>query len=249
MNSLVRQARYIFLLALGGGVFCSLGLAWWASEAFPWEPVPHWERSFWEPMQHKLEWIRALLVNCQPIFTFLIFSPALTGLFFEIGLSATIFPGAYFRRHKREKIFHSLWQQKWATVSQVLNREGVEAALQYHRNAQEEDENQLLSIFLYVEVCQWVLPLMGFLGTVWGLHQAIGPLKVRGKPYDACPEQSTSPATPGTGDELFWGGICGIASGFRYHVCGPHLGCGGGVTVRETPEAGLSFVERPGPID
>lgn len=177
MNGLVRQSQWIFLVALVVGLGGSLLVAWWASEAFPWTRYPDWEGSFAEPIQRALERIGEFLINCQFIFVFLIFWPGLTGLLYGIGLGVWIFPSHRLQPDRTAAVLKKVVEDRWGKISPILTREGPDAALQYHQNCQQEDENRCLSIFVPGEVCQWLLPLMGFLGTVWGLHQAIGPLK------------------------------------------------------------------------
>lgn len=177
MNELVKRSQRIFLFALVGGVLCSALLAWWASQPASREGILPSEETEGSPISERIEWVRELLANCQPIFVFLIFFPAGTGLFYEIGLLGWVFPGGFLRRRKAEQVFAKWKGERGRKMAEILDRQGLESALRYHRDCQEEDENQIAGILLYAEVCQWVLPLMGFLGTVWGLHRAIGPLK------------------------------------------------------------------------
>lgn len=68
-------------------------------------------------------------------------------------------------------------RRRCRAVFSVLFAQGPEAARAENQAAGEQDEAVVASGLVPAMVCEWVLPLLGFLGTVWGLHEAIGPLK------------------------------------------------------------------------
>lgn len=63
-----------------------------------------------------------------------------------------------------------------ARVLPTLATQGPEAARDENRVASECDESDVVGALSPGLTCEWVLPLLGFLGTVWGLHLAIRPL-------------------------------------------------------------------------
>ena len=62
-------------------------------------------------------------------------------------------------------------------VVEVLNNQGPETALQHNNDIGTQQESAVATALLPAQLCEWALPLFGFLGTVWGLHKAIPPLK------------------------------------------------------------------------
>jgi len=66
--------------------------------------------------------------------------------------------------------------QRFRSVAPTLITQGAEAAREENRIAAECDESDMAVALTPSQICEWVLPLLGFIGTVWGLHKAIGPL-------------------------------------------------------------------------
>jgi len=62
-------------------------------------------------------------------------------------------------------------------VITALVSQGPESARAENQALADEDEACIASMLVPAQACLWLLPLLGFLGTVWGLHNAIGPLK------------------------------------------------------------------------
>jgi len=71
---------------------------------------------------------------------------------------------------------HPWLHKRLLAVMPTLEAHGYEAACEQNGVAAECDESEVLIAIGPSQICEWVLPLLGFIGTVWGLHQAIRPL-------------------------------------------------------------------------
>ncbi len=58
-------------------------------------------------------------------------------------------------------------------VYETYLEKGQAAARVHNQDLASRDEDSVASSLLWAQVCEWALPIVGFLGTVWGLHRAI----------------------------------------------------------------------------
>lgn len=61
-------------------------------------------------------------------------------------------------------------------VLKTLVIQGPDSARADNQAAAASDETAVAIDLVFAQICEWILPLLGFLGTVWGLHKAIPPL-------------------------------------------------------------------------
>jgi len=71
---------------------------------------------------------------------------------------------------------HAWLLDRLTVVLRTLFSQGPESARTENQVAADQDEAAVASALIPAQVCEWIMPLLGFLGTVWGLHKAIGPL-------------------------------------------------------------------------
>jgi len=71
---------------------------------------------------------------------------------------------------------HPWLRERLSKVLISLALQGPEAARTDNQILAEQEESNVAVRLIPAQVCEWILPLLGFLGTVWGLHHAIGPL-------------------------------------------------------------------------
>jgi len=79
--------------------------------------------------------------------------------------------------HQTTAPLHPWLRNRLIRVITALWHQGPEAARSENQILSEQDEDRVATGLLPAQVCMWILPLLGFVGTVWGLHNAIPNLK------------------------------------------------------------------------
>ena len=72
---------------------------------------------------------------------------------------------------------HPWLRERIVRVLRVLMLQGPESARSENQAMAAQQEDEVATGLLPAQICEWILPLIGFLGTVYGLHLAIPPLK------------------------------------------------------------------------
>lgn len=138
--------------------------------------------------------------------------------------------GSALDKKQLDEILRGLTGHAWLSdrlskvvVSLVL--EGPEAARADNQMLTEQEESNTSVLLIPAQVCEWILPLLGFLGTVWGLHLAIGPLSSGVRQMMDLVRQGGT--TNDAVMELFGAGFAGLRTAFDTTL----LGLAGAVCV------------------